>query len=79
MPSICTTGSIALSNLSSDKLITAGQEDGRRVAQRQRRAVVVGLPPGDGVERPDAGDTQLPEHLAMQLATQACRSAAGTG
>ena len=35
------------------QLVAAGQEDAGRVADRQRRRLVVGLRPGDRVERPD--------------------------
>ena len=50
------------------ELVAAGQEDARRVADRERRGLVVGLRPGDGVERPDVGDAKLREDLAVALA-----------
>ena len=42
------------------QLVAAGQEDAGRVAHRERGGLVVGLRPGDGVERPDASSRRAP-------------------
>ena len=50
------------------QLVAAGEEDARRVADRERRGFVVRLRAGDRVEGPDAGDAQLAEDVAVALA-----------
>ena len=50
------------------ELVAAGQEDARRVAHGKHGGLVVGLRPGDGVERSDVLDAQLAEDGPVALA-----------
>ena len=50
------------------ELVAAGQEDAGRVLHEARCALVVGLRPGDRVERADPLDAQVGEHVAVALA-----------
>ncbi len=50
------------------KLVAAGQEDAGRVTDRERGGLLVGLRPGDDVERPDPRGAQLHEDVAVPLA-----------
>ena len=50
------------------QLVATGQEDARRLTQRERGGLVVGLRPGDRVEGHDALDPELPEDRAVALA-----------
>ena len=50
------------------QLVATGQEDARRIADRQGRQFVIGLRPGDRVERMDPRDAELTEHRLVPLA-----------
>ena len=59
------------------ELVAAGQEDAGRVADREGRRLVVRLWPGHRVERPNVGDAELGEDLAVALAGLGAEDAGG--